>query len=296
MNAKDNLFDGKFTYLDGVKIALLIVTAFSTWNVVGIMTPDSSWSWVRQIAALFVVEGAFIGFEFATSDAKSRRQVRWATIGFFCSLTVISLFSGLSGLLEFGGDSLMTQHAGDWLNLSWTVGDSVQASSLLTLVLWIALLASIYRIYSLNDPDKRAELDGIEINEEVSSEANKARRIAQRNVSPVVAGHRALANIRSLYSSEMSADEMDKLLEEVADTLKTNYSVRPDTKFVSDPIAKVKKSWKDIFFPVNGVAVDPDRGFVPLASPLQTGIQNEETLDPTVEGGGVFPDGSERES
>lgn len=280
---KDNLFDGKFTYLDAVKVALLIVTGFSTWNVVGIMTPDGSWAWVRQIAALIVVEGAFLGFEYATADAKSRRQVRWATIGFFCSLAVISLFAGLSGLLEFGGATLMTQHAGDWLGLSWSVGDAVQASSLLTLVLWIAVLASIYRIYTLNDPDKRAELDDIEISEEVTSEANKARRIAHGNAAPVVASHRAIANIRSLYSGEMSKEQMEQLLSDVADSLKENYSVRPDTSFapvpvparapsrgIRDLVQKVNNLFTSAPSPVdNAVAVDPERGFVKRVPPME---------------------------
>lgn len=292
---KDNLFDGKFTFLDAVKIALLIVTGFSTWNVVGIMTPDGSWAWVRQLAALIVVEGAFVGFEYATADAKSRRQVRWATIGFFCSLAVISLFAGLSGLLEFGGATIMTQHASDWLGLSWSVGDVVQASSLLTLVLWIAVLASIYRIYTLNDPDKRAELDDIEIGEEVTSEANKARRIAHGNAAPVVASHRAIANIRSLYSGEMSKEQMEQLLSDVADSLKENYSVRPDTAFVpasapaAKPSAKEKLSQLINMYghgilstassPVDKtVAVDPDTGFVPRVPPMEKTVVYPEPL------------------
>ena len=41
---KDNLFDKDFTMLDAVKILLLIVTAFSTWNVVALMTPDTSFA------------------------------------------------------------------------------------------------------------------------------------------------------------------------------------------------------------------------------------------------------------
>ena len=266
---KDNLFDGKFTFLDAVKIALLIVTGFSTWNVVGIMTPDGPWAWVRQLAALIVVEGAFVGFEYATADAKSRRQVRWATIGFFCSLTVISLFAGLSGLLEFGGLTLMTQHAGDWLGLSWSVGDTVQASSLLTLVLWIAVLASIYRIYTLNDPDKRAELDSIEIGEEVTTEANKARRIAHRDVAPVVAGHRAIADVQSRYSKEMSVEQMKKLLEDVANRLQENYSVRPETSFVPASPAVAES---------HEVVVDPEKGFVSRTPQMEKTVRHTSAL------------------
>ena len=276
MNQKDNLFDGKFTFLDAVKIALLIVTGVSTWNVVGIMTPDGPWAWVRQLAALIVVEGAFVGFEYATADAKSRRQVRWATIGFFCSLTVISLFAGLSGLLEFGGLTLMTQHAGDWLGLSWSVGDAVQASSLLTLVLWIAVLASIYRIYTLNDPDKRAQLDDIEIGEDVRKEANNAKRIAHRDVAPVVAGHRAIADVQSRYSDEMNPEQMRKLLEDVANRLQDNYSVRPDTAFVPAPVDPGRGF---IPSPVDKtVAVDPEKGFVSRTPPMEKTVRHTSAL------------------
>ena len=286
---KDNLFDGKFTFLDAVKIALLIVTGFSTWNVVGIMTPDGSWAWVRQLAALIVVEGAFVGFEYATADAKSRRQVRWATIGFFCSLTVISLFAGLSGLLEFGGLTLMTQHAGDWLGLSWSVGDAVQASSLLTLVLWIAVLASIYRIYTLNDPGKRAELEGIEIGEQVTTEANAARRLANRDVAPVVAGHRAIAEIRNRYSGEMSAEQMQTLLDDVAESLKKNYAVRPDTGFIPQENVVQSKNILDralgLLRPASPavaasheVAVDPELGFVKRIPPMEKTVRHTSAL------------------
>lgn len=264
---KDNLFDGKFTYLDAVKIALLIVTAFSTWNVVDIMTPVSSWAWVRKIAAVAVVEGAFLGFEFATSDAKSRRQVRWATIGFFCSLLVISLFAGLSGLLEFGGAELLNQHASDWLNLSWSVGDVIKSFALLTLVLWIAALASIYRFYSLNDPDKRAELESIEIDETITTEANNARRIAFGQAKPVIASHRAIAKVRENFSHEMSADQMERLVADVAATLKQNYSVMPETGFtapaapVQSPLQKLREIIDRPFS--SPVVVDPKQGFVP---------------------------------
>lgn len=286
---KDNLFDGKFTFLDAVKIALLIVTGFSTWNVVGIMTPDGPWAWVRQLAALIVVEGAFVGFEYATADAKSRRQVRWATIGFFCSLTVISLFAGLSGLLEFGGLTLMTQHAGDWLGLSWSVGDAVQASSLLTLVLWIAVLASIYRIYTLNDPGKRAELEGIEIGEQVTTEANAARRLANRDVAPVVAGHRAIAEIRKRYSGEMSAEQMQTLLNDVAESLKKNYAVRPDTGFIPQEDVVQSKNILDralgLLRPASPavdasheVAVDPELGFVKRIPPMEKTVHHTSAL------------------
>lgn len=305
MKQKDNLFDGKFTYLDAVKIALLIVTAFSTWNVVDIMTPDSSWAWVRKLAAVLVVEGAFIGFEFATSDAKSRRQVRWATIGFFCSLTVISLFAGLSGLLEFGGEALLSQHASDWLNLSWTVGDVVKASSLLTLVLWIAVLASIYRFYSLNDPDKKAELDDIELGETVTTEANNARRISLGIVKPVIASHRAVADVRKRYSGEMSAEQMEQLLNDVAASLQNNYSVMPDTKFVpASAPASPSMVGKVIDLLKNGklstVAVDPKKGFVNAAPPrvyeqtthplMTDEVKAEYKVEP-VAGDSVFTDG-----
>ena len=89
----DNLFDKKVTFLDVIKFLLLVVTLFSTWNIISLITPPSPLAWVRIVAAVGVVEGAFLGFEFATSAAKTRQQTQYATIGFFCSLAVIAIFA-----------------------------------------------------------------------------------------------------------------------------------------------------------------------------------------------------------
>jgi hypothetical protein len=250
---KDNLFDKEFTVLDVVKILLLVVTAFSTWNVIDLMTPNTSLSFVREFAALGVVEGAFLGFEMATARAKSRRQTKFATIGFFCSLVVIGVFAGVSGLLEFGGPELLAQNMGQWLGITWFVKDVVMVSSLVTLVVWIVVLAALYRMYSLNDPDKRAELDRIELDEEVTEESNKATRIALQRAQPTIASARARAHVKDKYTGEVGLGEMEKLLERVDTRLQENYG----QSAVSS----------------QQVVVDPARGFVPRVPPMQKTIR-----------------------
>jgi len=222
---KDNLFDKDFTVLDGVKILLLIVTAFSTWNVIDIMTPDGSLAFIREFAALGVVEGAFLGFEMATAKAKSRRQTKFATIGFFCSLVVIGLFAGVSGLLEFGGPELLAQSVGSWLGIVWLAKDVVMVSSLVVLVIWIVVLAALYRLYSLADPDKKAQLDRIELDEEVTAESNNATRIALQKAQPTIAIARSLSHLRNKYTGEIGLDEMEKLSRRVDDRLQENYGL-----------------------------------------------------------------------
>lgn len=228
---KDNLFDSEFTFLDAVKILLLIVTAFSTWNIIDIMTPAGSFSWIRELAAVGVVEGAFIGFEWATSGAKSKRQVKFATIGFFCSLVVISFFAGMSGLLEFGGTALLEQSAGTWLTLNLNVDDLVKVTAMLTLVVWIATLASIYRFYSLNDPEQISNLARIELDESVTIEGNAALKVALGNAKPMIASARAVARIRSQYADELTAGQMTQLLVDVSNALEHSYSVKVDTSY-----------------------------------------------------------------
>lgn len=247
---RDNLFDKEFTILDAVKILLLVVTAFSTWNVIDLMTPDGSLAFVREFAALGVVEGAFLGFEMATAKAKSRRQTKFATIGFFCSLVVIGVFAGVSGLLEFGGPELLAQTMGEWLGITWLMKDVVMVSSLVVLVVWIVALAALYRLYSLNDPDKRAELDRIALDEEVTEESNKATRIALQKAQPTIASARARAHVKDKYTGEVGLAEMDNLLSRVDARLQENYGV-----------ASV---------PSRELAVDPERGFVPRVPPHQS--------------------------
>lgn len=222
-NKSDNLFDTTFTFLDAVKLLLLVVTLFSTWNVVDILTPDSSVAFIREIAAVGMVEGAFLGFEAATKNAKSKRQKQFSTIGFFCSLAVIGMFAATSGLLEFGGDILLLAPAGSWLGMDWLVKDWVIVGSLGVLVGWIVALAALYRLYSLNDPDLKAGLDRMEIEETVSTEANEALKLALRDARPVIASHRALAAISLNYSGELKPAEMEKLKQDVQAHLNEKY-------------------------------------------------------------------------
>lgn len=265
---KDNLFDTKFTFLDAVKILLLIVTAFSTWNVVDLMTPDGSLSFVREVAALGVVEGAFLGFEFATANAKNKRQVNFATWGFFCSLAVIGLFAAGSGLLEFGGEALLSQSAGEWLGLQWMARDVVMVSALIVLVVWIVVLASIYRFYSLADPEKEAELALNLLDEEVTRESNNATKIALEKARPDIASSRAVAHVKSKYKDVLGMEEMADLTRRVATRLKENYSPADKT-----------------------VVVDPELGFVP-ADLSRSFEQVVSVVNPEpVKGDSVFTDG-----
>lgn len=226
----DNLFDSKFTFMDFIKIMLLVVTMFSTWNIVDIVTPDVNLAFVREIAAVLVVEGAFLGFERATGNAKSKKQVKLATMGFFCSLAVIGSFAALSGVLEFGGDVLLDQPAGDWLGIEWTIRYWVILGALVVLVTWLVGLASIHRLYTLADPDKKAELDRISLDESVTNEANNALSLALEKARPVIASVRAEAAIRSKYAGELKQDELERLVVQVRNRLNDQYSVKtPDT-------------------------------------------------------------------
>jgi hypothetical protein len=250
---KDNLFDSKFTFLDAVKVLLLVVTAFSTWNVVAIMTPPGSFAFIRTVAAVGVVEGAFLGFEFATSNAKSARQVRLATVGFFCSLTVIAIFAGLSGLLEFGGNDLLIQGVGTWAGMAWTGSDVVMAFALVVLVLWIVALASIYRLYALADPEKIAELQKIALAGEVEEEARNALKLALDKAKPVIARTRAEAHVMAAYKGELTQDHMDRLLGDVSTHLANHYGNGNGTATPAP-----------LRVPANGaIPADPEMPFLP---------------------------------
>lgn len=224
----DNLFDTKFTFLDFVKIMLLVVTGFSTFNIVDVFTPDGPLAWVREWAAVLVVEGAFVGFEWATAKAKCRRQIIFATIGFFCSLVVIGLFAGASGLLEFGGKNLIEQPFGTMLGLTLTFGDAISGGALTILVAWILTLASIYRFYSLNDPDAKAEIERNVLYEDMANEDTSALRVAYKRAAPVVASNRALANIQEKYKGELGEAMMGQTLNDVRDTLAEKYQREVD--------------------------------------------------------------------
>lgn len=220
---KDNLFDTKITWLDVVKILMLIVTAFSTWSIVDIMTPNVPLAFIREIASVAVVEGAFIGFEFATRDARNKNQMRFATIGFFASLAVIGLFAAASGILEFGGETLLSQSAGAIFGMALTVGDAVKLASLTVLVVWFVCLASIYRLYSLEDPDKIAEITKLELNGNVASEANTALRKALEHVKPIVAIARAQAAVKADYANELDPAQLAALSREIGAELRAHY-------------------------------------------------------------------------
>lgn len=212
---KDNLFDARITPLDVVKTLLLIVTCFSTWNIVDLITPDVALAWVRELAAVGVIEGAFLGFEFATRDAKTRKQMQYATVGFFLSLTVIALFAGVSGLLEFGGVTLLNQSGGEWMGILWTVRDVVMLSALVVTVIWIFGLAGIYRLYSLADPDKVAELAHNQIYGDMKTASNAALAEAMNKARPTITIQRAVAQIRQDYAGELSPAQLESLVREV---------------------------------------------------------------------------------
>lgn len=275
----DNLFDSKFTFLDAVKILLLIVTGFSTYNVVDIMTPDGPLSWLREWAAVGIVEGAFLGFEFATANAKSKRQVSFATIGFFFSLVVIGLFAGASGLLEFGGKNLIEQPFGTFLSLSLTFGDAVSGAALTVLVVWILALASIYRFYSLNDPDAKKEMARNVLYEEMAKQDTDALGTAYRRAAPVVASNRALANIREKFTGELGEAMMGQTLQDVRETLAEKYQreveLPPTPQQAAAPslgqrVAKVLQNKADKMFANKPIEADPQMPIIPRRFEAQT--------------------------
>jgi hypothetical protein len=218
----DNLFDARITPLDVVKILLLLVTCFSTYNIVDLMTPDTAWAFVRELAAVGVIEGAFLGFEYATKDAKNKSQMQYATIGFFLSLSVIAAFAGVSGLAEFGGESLLTQPAGNFLGIAWSVRDWVMLFALVVTVGWIFALAAIYRLYSLADPDKQAELTRNQTYGDMKAASNQALKDAMRKATPTITIQRALAQIRKDYETELTPAQLDTLLRDVESHLRAN--------------------------------------------------------------------------
>lgn len=244
MNKKDSLFDGQWTWLDTVKVALLIVTMFSTWYVIDLVTPPVSLAFVRELAAVIFVEGAFLAFEKATSGAKSKLQVQYATNGFFASLGVIVVFVLVAGGLEFGGNALLLQPAGDFMGLSMLARDWVMVAVLVVLAAWIGGLGSLFRLYSLADPDKMAELETISLNESVTKEANNALATALEKARPVIATARAVAHVRAAYTDELKPEELEKLVDDVKSHLITHYAtpatpaapasvqVTPDTEWV----------------------------------------------------------------
>jgi len=222
---KDSLFDKKFTWLDVVKIAMLVMTGFSTWYIVDLITPNVNLAFVREIAALVFVEGAFLGFEKATQDAKSSKQVEYATNGYIVSLAVIVFFALLAGVLEFGGDALLLQSAGTFIGLDMLARDWVMLFCVLVLGTWIATLGWIYRLYALADPDKINELAEIAVNEEVKTESTSAMKAAMRKAKPVIASARASAKVRDNFTNELNADELDKLVGDVENHLAGVYNL-----------------------------------------------------------------------
>lgn len=228
---KDSLFDNKFTWMDAIKVSMLVVTMFSTWNIVDIMTPDTGWAFFREVAAVFFVEGAFLVFEYATTKSKSQEQVKHATNGFFFSLAVIVVFALVSGGLEFGGDALLLQPAGAFFGLDMLARDWVMVGSLLVLAAWIGGLGTLLRLFDLADPDKIAELEKIKLNDEVSAEANEGLKQALEKAKPVISIARAKASIRNTYKDELKPDEMDRLVGEVELHLATHYQMPIQVNF-----------------------------------------------------------------
>lgn len=269
----DNLFDTKFSFLDFVKIMLLVVTGFSTFNIVDIITPDGAFAVVREWAAVLVVEGAFIGFEWATSKARNQRQVTFATIGFFCSLLVIGLFAAASGLLEFGGKNLVQQPFGSVMGLSLTFGDAVAGGALAVLVVWILTLAAIYRFYSLNDPDMRMEIRQVALNESVDTEAENALKVALQKAAPTIASGRALASVQTKYAAEMSPAQMQAMMTAMSEALERSYAVKPDLNYRAPvkPISAMGQLGNALAGKVAGFAqrisgaipADPDMPIIP---------------------------------
>ncbi len=221
----DTLFDGNFTWLDGMKIALLVLTMFSTWSIVDLVTPDVPLAFVRELAALIIVEGAFLAFEYATSTAKSKKQVEYATKGFFASLIVIVSFALLSGALEFGGDALLLQSANEFMGLEMLARDWVMVCVVVVVAAWVGVLGTLFRLYSLADPDKKAELEMIAIQETVTTEANKAMETALEKARPVIAMRRAVANVRATYKDDMKPDELEHMVRDVEDHLSVHYQL-----------------------------------------------------------------------
>jgi|GEM_PF-6098235 len=228
---KDSLFDKNFTWLDVVKIAMLVMTGFSTWYIVDLITPDVPLAFVREFAALVFVEGAFLSFEYATQHAKSQKQVGYATNGYVVSLAVLVSFALLAGVLEFGGDALLLQPAGSFMGLAMLARDWVMLGCVLTLCVWIAILGWIYRLYTLADPDKIYELAEISVNEEVAIESTNAMKLALRKAKPVIAIARAVEKVRQDFEKELSADGLEKLTGDVSGHLAEQYNLPIPVQF-----------------------------------------------------------------
>lgn len=279
---KDNLFDGKFTFLDFVKICLLIVTAFSTWNVVDIITPDGGFSFVREIAALLVVEGAFLAFEKATSDAKSKKQMRISTVGFAISLAVIVLFAATSGLLEFGGQTLMNQPAGSFLGLAWTARDVTTVAALMTLVIWIATLAALQRYYNLENPEKKLEISRIEANGKQGEEDITALNHALNKTKGTVAKHRALAAVKKSYTGELTPDELAALIADAEGELATQYgtpiAVNSEMPFVPrNESGLIERQPVHTFQPKAAPTIPMAKAEQPVGFPVKPTLRDETT-------------------
>ncbi len=266
---KDNLFDFKITPLDFVKVALLIVTMFSSYNIADLITPDVPFAFIRELAMVAVVEGAFIGFEYATKDAKTVMQTRYATVGFFCSLAVLILFLGVSGLIEFGGPTLLTQDAGMFLGIAWRVKDWVMLFALVVASAWLFLLAAIYRLYSLADPDKQAELARNQTNGDMQSARNKAFDDAMKQAQPVITIRQALVDIRAQYAGVLGPAELESLMADVEAHLRKNTHGVPPASAPAAPL------------PVFAPLARPTRPLVTPSQPVVAGNGNGNGQHPT---------------
>lgn len=273
MKGFDNLFDNKFTSLDLVKIALLVASFFSTWNIVDLITPNVTFAIVRIVAFVTVVEGAFVAFERATRGAKNVSQTRLATIGFFCSLTVITLFLLISGFLEFAGPSLLDTQLGTWAGITWAVRDVVMIFVLVVTAAWVFTLAFIARLFALADPDKQAELQSRQLDGDVQTEANNALRQALDTAKPEIAIQRALLKIDRDYGSELTPSQLAQMKVQVEARLREHYSGKGSTPPPAAPTVPANPS--PVVRPVRPVPL------VIPAQPMMSGNGNGNGHHPT---------------
>ena len=225
---KDNLFDKRVTFLDFVKLVLLVASLFSTWHIIDLITPNGPFDFVRILAFVIVVEGSLIGFERATMYAKTALQESLATAGYFGSLAVIGVFMLVSGFLEFSGPALLTTPLGTWVGVSWTVNEVVTIFALVTVVAWVVGLATISRLFALADPDKQAGIQRNKTNGKVQTERNNAFDKAMDIAKGELSIQSALLSIEHDYSSDLTPVQMAEMKRNVEAALRAQYQpVKP---------------------------------------------------------------------
>jgi len=103
--------------------------------------------------------------------------------------------------------------------------DWVMVCVVVVVAAWVGVLGTLFRLYSLADPDKKAELEMIAIQETVTTEANKAMETALEKARPVIAMRRAVANVRATYKDDMKPDELEHMVRDVEDHLNVHYQL-----------------------------------------------------------------------